>query len=45
MNLATRPSSESILDLIFTTFATNVRNISIDETFGSSDNAVFKFRY
>ena len=45
VNVATRPSSEAILDLIFTTIGTNICSISIDETFGSSDHSVITFLY
>ena len=43
VDVATRPSSEAIPDLIFTTVSTNIRSISIDETFGSSDHSVITF--
>ena len=37
---STRPNSDAILDLIFTTVGTSISNISVDETFGSSDHSV-----
>ena len=40
---STRPNSGSILDSVFSTIGTNVSNISIDDTLGSSDHCTIKF--
>ena len=37
---STRPNSNSILDLIFSTIGTNVCDVEIEECFGSSDHSI-----
>ena len=39
----TRPQSNAILDLVFTTIDTNIQDISITECFGSSDHSIIRF--
>ena len=41
----TRPSSGTILDLLFTSIGTPLNNISVDECLGSSDHATISFTY
>ena len=39
----TRPSSNAVLDLIFTTINTDIHDISVNECFGSSDHPIINF--
>lgn len=39
----TRPSSETTLDLIFSTVDTKIRDVSINECFGSSDHSMVNY--
>ena len=39
----TRPSSNAVLDLIFTTMNTDIHDISVNECFGSSDHSIINF--
>ena len=39
---ATRKSSNSILDLVFSTCGTNVTNLSVNEAFGSLDHSIIQ---
>ena len=43
IHVPTRPSSDAILDLIFSTIGTEVRDISINECFGSSDHSIINY--
>ena len=40
---ATRKSSDSILDLIFSTYGTLINDLSVNEDFGSSDHSIIQF--
>ena len=40
---STRPNSNSVLDLIFSTIGTNVHEVSVEECLGSSDHSVINF--
>ena len=40
----TRPNSNAILDLIFTSNGTNVYDISVEECFGTSDHSIINFK-
>ena len=39
----TRPKSQSVLDLVFSSIATRVENVLVRECFGSSDHAIVSF--
>ena len=40
---STRPNSDSVLDLIFSTIGTKVSDVSVEECLGSSDHSMIKF--
>ena len=44
VNESTRPNSNSILDLIFSTIGTNIGEVAVEECFGSSDHSIINFR-
>ena len=39
----TRPSSQSVLDLVFTDLSTHIDGITVEECFGSSDHSAISF--
>jgi hypothetical protein len=41
---STRPNSDSLLDLIFTTIGTNIHELCVDECFGTSDHSMISFK-
>lgn len=40
---STRPNSNSLLDLIFSTIGTSISEVSVEECFGSSDHSIINF--
>lgn len=43
VSMRTRPQSQNILDLVFSSFSTNINCASINECFGTSDHVIVSF--
>ena len=43
VNESTRPNSNTLLDLVFSTIGTNIIDVTVEECFGSSDHSIINF--